>query len=270
MARYLFDKAESALDDSDPYSDGLAISLSQDATESLLRAVAKKARATVSRNAGIFEVWKSIEKAEGKKLPFLASVEELNIARIGFKHHGNLPDSQTAVRLVAYAHQFLVEVARDFLQLEWHNVSLADAIGNEEVREHVKEAEIALQEMDIDLCLQKCALANHVIEQLIRLHLPKLPRGMGFATGTPLDQIVDALGNMVNTLSGHLGSTTLGLRPSDVSRFRSLIPQPLVSPMNKSSVQFVDHSKNRPSLEDAKFCVRYATDMALRFEQQWQ
>ena len=130
--------------------------------------------------------------------------------------------------------------------------------------------EIALQEMDIDLCLQKCALANHVIEQLIRLHLPKLPSGMGFATGTPLDQIVDALGNMVNTLSGHLGSTTLGLRPSDVSRFRSLIPQPLVSPMNKSSVQFVDHSKNRPSLEDAKFCVRYATDMALRFEQQWQ
>jgi hypothetical protein len=140
---------------------------------------------------------------------------------------------------VAYSQQFLTEVANTRMDVDWNSISLADVVNDGRARECIKNAEAALHDSKIELCLQQCALAEHAVEQGIRSHLPNLPSGLGHATGTPLDGVIDAMGSMVNVLSEHLGFATLGLQPKDVARFKALVPIASVSPFGEKKAQFV-------------------------------
>lgn len=75
---------------SDPVAAGLAISMLQDAAEMMVWSVVKDKGLPVKDQSGFVANIEAIAKA-GHSLSFVPELHELNKARVGFKHYGNLP-----------------------------------------------------------------------------------------------------------------------------------------------------------------------------------
>ena len=89
-----------------------------------------------------------------------------------------------------------------------------------------------------------------------------------FHSGTPQDQILEALMEATNMLSVEVANASLGVNRVDIARFESLIPRALVSSASKS-VQYVATIRREYTVDDIRFCVRHITQMAMRDEDRY-
>ena len=105
---------------------------------------------------------------------------------------------------------------------------MADAISDSSIRQHIKDAENSLSENRISQCLEACALAYGEIRVALDTHLPRLPSGIGYSTGTPQDAVIDLLVRMTDHLTLQLGRASLGLNLKESLRFETLIPKALI------------------------------------------
>jgi len=270
LCRYLYDRAQATLGIADNFSFGLSVSLAQDAIETMLNEVGSKVKANIPQHATFPKTWSAVNRAEKmrKPLPYSRDMESLNNCRIAFKHHSNFPDEATARRHLVNAGYFLDTVCDDVLGICWADVSLADAIRDSDIRGCIKAAEGALNSNDLDECRQQCSRAYSEIQSRFRQLLPELPSGLIFNTGTPQDQILDALMEAANRLSSEVANVSLGVNRMETMRFESLMPRALVSPVSKSA-QFVDMTRKDYTVDDIRFCVRHITQMAMRYEDRY-
>lgn len=124
----------------DPVDAGLAISLLQDAVELYLWTVIKERDITVKKDAGFILYLDSL-KGAGLEMPFSAKLRELNTARVGFKHYGNLPAPSEASKHKAYVEDSLRQAFSDHFGQNFDDISLIDLIADESIRQHLKTAE---------------------------------------------------------------------------------------------------------------------------------
>ena len=68
LVRYLFDRAETAIEEINTYSFGLAVSLAQDSVETMLFVIARKLNAENVSNAGFDKLWKEINDVSEEPL----------------------------------------------------------------------------------------------------------------------------------------------------------------------------------------------------------
>lgn len=270
LSRYLYDKALSTWESGESFSMGLAVSLAQDAVESMLNELALRFEIAIPSRATFYNL---VEKVRGcqrlpKPLPYFKDIQALNDCRVGFKHHGNIPDEQTARRHIDHAGYFLAAVCRDMLETDWDRISLADAVQEPDIRGRIKAAEHALASDDFDGCREQCSLAHHEIEIRVARVLPRIPEFLNFHRGDPQDQVIEAMLGLANALSEEVAIVSLRLNRMDVARFEALIPRPQVSPFG-GSVQFVDRQRRDVSHEDMRFCLRHVTQAALRYQERY-
>lgn len=270
LCRYLYDRAQATLDIADNFSFGLSVSLAQDAVETMLYEIGSTVNANIPQHATFPKTWSAVNQAEKMRnpLPYSHDMESLNNCRVAFKHHSNLPDEPTARRHLVNAGYFLDTVSNDVLGICWAEVSLADAIRDSDIRTCIKAAEAALNSNDLEESRQQCSLAYSEIQSRFRQLLPELPSGLIFHSGTPQDQILEALMEATNRLSVEVANVSLGVNRVDTMRFESLTPRALVSPVSKS-VQYVDTRLREYTVDDIRFCIRHITQMALRYEDRY-
>ncbi|PTB99790.1 hypothetical protein C9993_01375 [Marinobacter sp. Z-F4-2] len=103
ISKRIFLIAEDYSRQSEPLAAGLAISLLQDAVEQLTWCIAKHQDLDVKDTEGFVSLLKKIEKKSGELVPQKAKILELNKARIGFKHYGNLPATSESEKFRLYA-----------------------------------------------------------------------------------------------------------------------------------------------------------------------
>ena len=89
----------------DPISDGLAVSLFQDAVEIYIWTLIKERSIDVGKNPEFTNNLGSIANS-GTSVPLKAKLLELNKARVNFKHYGNLPAHRDAEKFRSYAQDF--------------------------------------------------------------------------------------------------------------------------------------------------------------------
>ena len=270
LSRFLYDRAQAALETADGFSLGLSVSLAQDAVETMLNEVGSTVNANIPQHTTFPKLWAAINKSGSMQnpLPYSRDMESLNNCRVAFKHHSNLPDEATAHRHLVNAGYFLDTVCKDILGVAWEEVSLSDAIRDSEIHGYVKTAEQLLKSGNVNECLQQCSLAHREIQQRFIRIFPQLPSGLMFHDGTPQDQILEALMQTANLLSSEVANVSLGLRRIDVHRFEHLIPQALVSPITKTA-QYIDKGPRQNTIEEVRFCVRHVTQMAIRYESRY-
>ncbi len=142
ISRYLLREGIQALESRLPFAPSLAVSLFQDAAELLLSAIAVHVDAKVVPNTAFLAYWELIEKApkniEHQQVPSKAALMKLNNARVAFKHHGQRVSPEDAAAFRVNTEVFLKEAASRFFAIEFDDISLADLIARQDVRDQVK------------------------------------------------------------------------------------------------------------------------------------
>ena len=123
----------------DPVSDGLAVSLFQDAVEIYIWTLIKERNIDVGKNPEFTNNLGSISTS-GASVPLKAKILELNKARVNFKHYGNLPAHRDAEKFRGYAQDFLAQACLEHFGISFNDISSIDLIISSELREYFKAA----------------------------------------------------------------------------------------------------------------------------------
>jgi len=147
LCKRLFLEASEYASRTDPVSCGLAVSLLQDSIEMLVWALIKEKNVSVKDGAGFLSNLESLQK-HGVSLTDVPRLQELNKARVGFKHYGNLPAPTEARKFKVYAEGFIRATLTTHFHQNFDALSLVDLVPFQEInaRLRVSEGHIAKQE----------------------------------------------------------------------------------------------------------------------------
>ncbi len=180
LTKYLFDQGVSTLDNDNAMACGLAISLFQDSVELLCWTIAKEVDAPVKGKDSFEQIWDSVKSASKNKgaieLPLKAKMIEMNKARVLFKRYGNLPNPLDATKFMGFTEEFLQQAIEQFYNLQFDDISLADLVKNNSVRDKIKLAEKHFSDEKYSDCIRECAEAEYLISIDLHKILPKFDR----------------------------------------------------------------------------------------------
>ena len=276
VVRYLFRQGVLALESREPFANGLAVSLFQDASELLLHCVAMSVDAKSVSN--FMAYWEHIENASSNtaraQVPSKTAMASLNAARVAFKHFGQLPTPEDAARFRTNTEVFLKQTTLLFFAADFDAVSMSDLVSNVEVRSHIKNAEQYLGEGRFKDALESCGLAAYDLFKEGDRLLPS----PGLDLVSTLRRIVPhnydheaiEIGRYLSEqLEAHRAALLrLMTRTSTVEyeRFKALVPH-----INKTvgGKIYVHWNRSGPpddeaAREEVRFCIDFAIDQALR------
>lgn len=276
LSKYLFASANNLLNKAESYSAGLAISLYQDAVESMAWSVAKAVDAKVTKKSTFEELWHLIESApknseDAISLPFKATMAELNQARVSFKHYGIIPNHSEAERFSGYVREFLHETADLFFQVDFGKLSLSDLIRSPEIRKMVRESEDALSEGRIDDSLSAIARAESELSSQLQVLIPVVDRNLwGLSELGRLDQKINrsiiGISEFLNKLRDSVFHVTVKRDIAAHGRFLRIAPRALKFSNGDYCYQKGPHHIGEPSRDDVEFCIKFVTEYALEVQ----
>jgi hypothetical protein len=162
---------------SDPVSSGMAISFFQDSVEMCIWALIKEKSITVKDGSSFTANIETLTKT-GITLPHTAKLLELNKARVGFKHYGNLPAVDEAVKFQSYVEDFLRESFKNHFSRDFDQTSLVDLVSFPEVREQLKKAEVLLIENDFNASAIQAGIAKKLLFNRLDSYIPHVDRNL--------------------------------------------------------------------------------------------
>ena len=145
-SKYLLSRARTAQTDHNELGVVVSLLLMHDASELVMLAAADHLQ--LGAKWSFMEFWEK-GKQRGRKEPgHRIPMDQLNTLRVGFKHKGTLPHSQTVRDLTSRVEAFFEEVSKDLLGLDFSELGLADLVSDDEVRKALQEAQQALKTGD--------------------------------------------------------------------------------------------------------------------------
>jgi hypothetical protein len=125
---------------------GTAINGLQDAIEAFLRLCAEHLRTKVTDKMDFYQLFDAVDtqqSVDGALSGHRSGLTALNKARVGFKHHGNVPNPTTMERARANTQAFLEEACLLVLKQRFDDVSLTAFVRDDEARQLVDAASTA-------------------------------------------------------------------------------------------------------------------------------
>lgn len=177
LSKRMFLEGSTYTDRSDPISSGLAISLFQDSVEIFIWDLIKEKGIQTKDGSGFVANIDTVLK-NGISLKHVAKLYELNRARVGFKHYGNLPDHNEADKFHAYVEDFLRESFQEHFGVSFDDISLSDLISDSEISLTIKQAEKLCSEHKFKESLEEAAKARAIIFSRLDKLLPTVDRGL--------------------------------------------------------------------------------------------
>lgn len=177
LSKRMFIEGCNFADRQDAISSGLAISLFQDAIELYIWALIKERNITIKEGASFTANIETIQKS-GITLTHVAKIYELNKARVGFKHYGNLPDQNEANKFQSYVEDFLKSSCREHFDLNYDDLSLSDLINDKEISSYLKEAEQCINLDQTQECVSKAAIARSILFSRLDKYIPTVNNGL--------------------------------------------------------------------------------------------
>jgi len=229
----------------------------QDAVELLIRIAVRTRGIEVPARATWEQMADAISKAaadENGKVPHRARLEDLNKARVAFKHSGTSPSRADAQRLVRFGLEFLEAAAPRLVGIEYEQISLIAAVQNDEVRELLMEAEGHLKAARWQDAMVEAADAFGRSEATLHTLLPAASSISGMrdeyrGLAPYLDRLrLLAVGALVN------------IDPVELLVFQAIVPSVSRSTSGK---RYVRITRMHASEEEAKGAVDFAVQFAL-------
>jgi hypothetical protein len=140
LSKYLFCKAQNSWQLSEPFSNGITVTLLQDSAEMLVWEMVKVLNVQFKSKDGFVSLVDKIDSYHGG-INLKAQILEVNNSRVNFKHYGNIPSSLDISRFIENTKTFLESNASK-IGYDYKNVSLADVIRNDHVKDLIKKQKI--------------------------------------------------------------------------------------------------------------------------------
>jgi hypothetical protein len=173
LVKRFFVEASEYVEQNEPISSGIAISLLQDSVEMYVWNLIKERNVAVKDQSGFTNNIESLSKA-GETIPNVAKLLELNKARVGFKHYGNIPDPSEAVKFQTYVEDFLRAAMLAHFNVAFDELSLVDLIRDPEIQGLLRAAEKHISISEFTGAAAELAKAKTVIFSRIGRHLPSV------------------------------------------------------------------------------------------------
>ncbi len=274
LARYLFQAGETEMKREGEFSPSLAISFFQDSIETLIWTVAKEVDVEMNgKDRFDFESsWTLIQKKSDKLMPYRGKMIDLNKARVGFKHNGNLVAKTTSISCYVHAEDFLRDTSVMFFGVNIFTLSDADSVTDMDVRNYIKCAELAFQAGNIKDTLSACANAFLLVNE-----------GLSKAIAEPvvIEESIDNIGTIMSGMAANAAlvgkmqqslfdlralvvSSASGMPYVDYLNFKRCIPY-----LNRRNQDIVEidftaiFEGKQITLAEAGFCVRYIINFSL-------
>lgn len=157
----------------DPVAAGMAISLLQDAVELYVWTLIKERNVAVKDGSGFVANLDALQR-DGHAMPYAAKLQELNRARVGFKHYGNLPAASEAEKHRVYVEDALREAMLAHFGTNFDELSLLDLVTDPTIRDLLKNAETQVRSGALPDSVASLAQARSMVFGLTRKFLPSV------------------------------------------------------------------------------------------------
>ncbi|HEY8878643.1 MAG TPA: hypothetical protein VIN03_13835 [Roseateles sp.] len=263
LVRQLAIEADRQLSRDDAFGHGLAVSLMQDAVELLIRIVIRLRGIEVGPRATWEQMADAISKAaadDDGKVPHRARLEDLNKARVAFKHSGTAPSKVDARRLVSFGLEFLEAATPRFVGIEYAKISLSAAVRNDEIRGLLIQAQTLLSEERWRDAMVEAADAVKRSESALNTLLPKASSVSG------LRDEQSGLAAYLDRLRLLAVGALVDIDPVQLLIFQAIVPSVARSANGQRYVTFTRMSDSRDEAEGAvDFAIQFALAVERRF-----
>ncbi|SNT33322.1 hypothetical protein SAMN06265795_12615 [Noviherbaspirillum humi] len=270
LSKRLFTEGTEFAKRPDAVSCGLAISLFQDAVELFIWALIKERSINVKEQSPFTTNLDAIEKA-GLVLSDRAKIQELNKARVNFKHYGNLPAPDEARKFEIYSRDFLRTGISEHFGYDFDSISLVDLVSDAEARTHLQAAEKLLSLGNFQDSLKELGIAKWILFNHLNQYIPRVSTSLSYAdrvlTKANLGTRVEVFSYIADYLSvlREISLVTLLRIPFDDYTFlRTILPNTSRSESGKWHTVFTNGYVQ--SEADCNRCISILVELSIRLE----
>jgi hypothetical protein len=180
LVKRLFIEAGEYVDRGDSVSCGIAISMLQDAAELYVWTLVKERSLVTKEQSGFVQNLELLQR-EGIATPHSAKLLELNKARVGFKHYGNLPAPEEAKKHQGYVESFLRLAMSEHFGVSFDELMLLDLVKDVEIKGYLLAANEHLKADALMECAFELAKARATVLDKFAKYIPSVDRNLARA-----------------------------------------------------------------------------------------
>ena len=158
-AKYIFHRGVDILDRGGPFYSGLSVLNFQDSAEMVLRVIAEHLRCPLKENASFNQILDTIDSRGDKKITHRIPLNQLNKARVNFKHFGLEPKDVDVMKFKQDLEAFFPAAVSTFLDIDFESITLTRLIGHRRTENFLNEAERLTGERDYEAAIRNSAIA---------------------------------------------------------------------------------------------------------------
>ena len=266
-AKFIFRRGSEHIDKPGIYSDGLAVLHFQDAVEMFLRATAEHLHCSIKETINFNQLIDEIDKIGKGTLTHRTALNQLNKARVNFKHFGLQPKHDDVCKFHRDLEAFFPAATSTFFNFDYDSLSLVDLIKHCRTRNFLTKAEMLLASDDFSGSVNASAIAF----ELYRNYAGHNESSRLRVSSDEQRKTRDLIGAIESTFRDQQDQINLimdGINLGDYRRFKRHAPNVNFSSANTVWATWHFHSTpDKLTREDAIFCLRFAIDSILLMQQ---
>ena len=224
------------------------------------------------------DYWKILELTQKE------SIRRFNKARVGLKHHGNLPSRIDVESFRSAITNYFEENTIHLFGIEFSQISLINIVDCDETKNYLSEANDLLEEGQVEDALDKIGFAyTSLIDYFFKKKGSKLVGSPFFPKKTmsfsrirnEIEKLkVPNMGNflkeiekLVVELQDAVKITTLGIDYQRFVKFRSLMPD-IQRSLNGTNFHYRSRwwGDEKPSAQEVMFCINFVIEVAISLQ----
>lgn len=265
-SKYLYYRGVDILTQQGPFSAGSAVLHFQDAAEMVLRVIAEHLNCRLKENAAFNQIIDSIDNIGHNKVSHRIALNQINKARINFKHFGLEPKYEDAYKFSCDLERFFPAVLSSFLDIDFYSISLTNLIGHTRTENFLNDAERLIGEGKYMESISASAVAFKIFSSHYEMEPRRYRRDpfLRFKTGDrDLERWANNVDKIIEDQQSQLDLIMLGINLADYRRFKRCTPTVHLTMAGTFEIVRGFGRPVEPTTENALFCHRFVIDSIL-------
>lgn len=266
-AKYIFIKSCEVLDKGGYFADGMAVLGFQDSAEMFLRVIAEFLHANIKDGSAFNQIIDEIDKVSPTKLSHRSALNQLNKARVNFKHFGLQPKKEDVIKFRQDLEVFFPKTFQLLLNLEYESVSLVHLIGHRRTENYLRKAEQHITNQQYKEAIEATSISFAIFQSFIERKRER----ERFDFGIPIEEfkiVEKKIKQKFEQQQKDIDILMYGISLAEYKRFKAFaIKVSFALAGNLILQEPLYHREEYINYENALFCYRFVIDAVLLMKQ---
>ena len=260
-SKYIYRKGVDVIDKEGYFSSGLGILHFQDSIEMVLRVIAEHIHCNLKETAAFNQIIDSINSVDIKKIPFRSALNQINRARVNFKHSGLEPTRKDVLKFKADLEQFFPNVVKLFFDIDFHSISLISLIGHRRIENFLNKSEEQIEAGNYKDSICSSAISFAIFNSYFESYVTyKRDHFLKF-NDLDLEKWADKIEETLIDQQFQLNLIMNGINPAHYKRFQNCVPGVSISAAGTYQTIYTGMScMLPPTYENAIFCQDFVIE----------